>query len=308
VKKPKVTIIMATFNRAQFIVESLHSIINQTYALWECLIIDDGGTDNTKQIINEKFGSDDRFKFLKRPNNYNKGIPGCRNYGIDNATGDYLIFFDDDDIVHPQNLEICLEAFQKEQIDFCVYEKKAFFKKADSVNFQQESISLNRFISMHDIDAIIMNTISIGSCNVMWEKKCFNDERFNKSLLYAEEWECYPRIISNNKNGLMINNTLYYNRKHQHSNTGQFYANDTIRVDSKKLAISLLVKNLSNKNLLSLALQNYLSGLAISLRDKNLLNDILIILKPRFEVNLYLKFKFYVFPVWRFFKKIKKQL
>ena len=93
----KVSIIMATYNRAQFIMETLNSIKNQTYKNWECLIIDDGGSDNTEDVIAPLLKKDTRFKFLKRTDKYLKGLPGCRNYGLDVAQGDYIIFFDDDD-------------------------------------------------------------------------------------------------------------------------------------------------------------------------------------------------------------------
>lgn len=90
---PKVTIIMATYNRAHFIVESLHSIQNQTFENWECFIIDDGGTDNTIEVIKPVLEKDFRFQFLNRPESYKKGLPGCRNYGLDLAKGDYVVFF-----------------------------------------------------------------------------------------------------------------------------------------------------------------------------------------------------------------------
>ena len=69
---PEVTIIMATYNRAHFIVETLISIQNQTYSEFECLIIDDGGTDNTLEVITPILNKDLRFKSLKRPDNYKK--------------------------------------------------------------------------------------------------------------------------------------------------------------------------------------------------------------------------------------------
>ena len=58
---PKVTIIMATFNRAHFILETITSIQNQTYSNWECLIIDDGGTDNTLEVITPILEQDNRL-------------------------------------------------------------------------------------------------------------------------------------------------------------------------------------------------------------------------------------------------------
>ncbi len=98
---------MATYNRAHLITETLRSIQAQTYTNFECSIIDDGGTDNTAEII-APFLEDTRFTFQKRPSTYGKGLPGCRNYGLDLAKGEFVIFFDDDDIIHPQNLEIGL--------------------------------------------------------------------------------------------------------------------------------------------------------------------------------------------------------
>ena len=96
---PKVTIIMATYNRAHFIVETLLSIQNQIFQDWECLIIDDGGTDNTAEVIKPILDQDTRFSYRKRPEQYQKGLPGCRNYGIDLAQGQYIIFFDDDVLI-----------------------------------------------------------------------------------------------------------------------------------------------------------------------------------------------------------------
>ena len=89
----KITILLATFNRAHLIVETLQSIQNQTYQNWECLIIDDGGTDNTSVVISPILEQDSRFKFLKRTGSYKKGLPGCRNYGLDLSKGQYVIFF-----------------------------------------------------------------------------------------------------------------------------------------------------------------------------------------------------------------------
>ena len=69
-QRPLVSIIMATYNRAQFIVETLISIQNQTFENWECLIIDDGGTDNTVEVISPILKTDSRFSYQKRTKSY----------------------------------------------------------------------------------------------------------------------------------------------------------------------------------------------------------------------------------------------
>ena len=92
------------------------------------MIIDDGGTDATAAIIAPILAQDNRFQYLLRPDTYQKGLPGTRNYGLDLAKGDYIIFFDDDDIVHPQNLELCVMELSRNEVSFCRYIREVFYE------------------------------------------------------------------------------------------------------------------------------------------------------------------------------------
>ncbi len=304
---PLVTIIMATHNRAHLIMETLASIQEQKYKNFECLIIDDGGTDNTLEVITPLLENDKRFQYLKRQNSYLKGLPGCRNQGLDMAKGDYIIFFDDDDIVHPKNLETCISAFRpKGQIDFCCYGKSSFAQATPIFSFQNETLAVEGNIDKTDILKILTNEIPMASCCVMWERGCFKDVRFNDSLMYAEEWECYSKIISNGKKGVLLSNVLYFNRKHPNSNTGEFWRKDPIRVASKKAAILLVAKNLSAKKLFSPSLQKYLVGLSISYRDRELTKQILKEAPLTPQKSWGYHFKYYLFPLWQVYYKLKK--
>lgn len=287
--KPLVTIIMATYNRAHFILETLSSIQQQTYKDWECLIIDDGGTDNTQEVITPILEQDPRFQFLRRPNSYLKGLSGCRNYGLDIAIGDYIIFFDDDDFVHPDNLKICLKLLEDNSTEFCHYQKLSYEYQKPII--ENNPISIRKFLSKVDIEKVITQEIGLASCTVMWKKKCFNQIRFNESLLYAEEWECYCRILSENFNGIIINNVLYYNRKHPDSNTGEFYRHNSNRRASKKEAVLLVVQNLKEKQLFSHYLLRYFTQLSLDYKDYNLFNYILDIL----ELSNFEKLKWKIF-------------
>ena len=75
-----VSIIMPIYNRAHLIIETLNSIKKQTYQNWECLIIDDGSTDNTSEVVINYAAQDTRFKFYTRPETSVKGPSSCRNY------------------------------------------------------------------------------------------------------------------------------------------------------------------------------------------------------------------------------------
>ena len=166
---PKVTIIMATFNRAHFILETITSIQNQTYSNWECLIIDDGGTDNTLEVITPILEQDYRFKYKKRTDNYQKGLPGSRNYGLDLAKGDFIIFFDDDDIVHPQNLELCVKELEQKKFSFCRYERAVFFNDFD-YNFDYSKSYSSFEITTEDVGKLLNHELPFNSCV---EKKMF---------------------------------------------------------------------------------------------------------------------------------------
>ncbi len=92
-----VSIIIPTYNRASVIKETLDSLMAQSYAAWECMIVDDGSTDNTLEIIEKFTKTDPRFQVYQRPLDSPKGANACRNIGIAKSKGDYIIFLDSDD-------------------------------------------------------------------------------------------------------------------------------------------------------------------------------------------------------------------
>lgn len=117
---PLVSIIIPSFNREALIGETLQSVINQTYANWECIVVDDGSTDNTESIIKDYCKKDTRFRFFNRNRNP-KGAPTCRNIGIEKAKGKYIIFLDSDDILFNHALENrVIYLSENKGIDFCV--------------------------------------------------------------------------------------------------------------------------------------------------------------------------------------------
>ena len=92
----KISVIIPTYNRDKYIIESLNSVLKQTYHNLEIIIIDDCSTDNTEFLISQV--KDNRIKYIKLKEN--KGSSFARNVGIEMATGNYITFQDSDDIYH----------------------------------------------------------------------------------------------------------------------------------------------------------------------------------------------------------------
>ena len=102
------SIIIPTYNRADFIVKTIQSILNQTYTNFEVIVVDDGSTDNTLELVTAI--KDDRIIYYKKEN-AERGA--ARNYGANLAKGDYVNFFDSDDIALPNHLEVALKAIEE---------------------------------------------------------------------------------------------------------------------------------------------------------------------------------------------------
>ena len=105
--REKVSVIIPAFNAQKFIVETVTSVLNQTYENLEVIVVDDGSKDNTFRILTDTFGK--QIKIIQKENG---GVSSARNTGIDSANGDYIAFLDADDYWLPYKLEVQLKSFE----------------------------------------------------------------------------------------------------------------------------------------------------------------------------------------------------
>lgn len=119
--QPLVSIIIPIYNREALIKQALNSVIAQTYANWECIVVDDGSTDDTLSVLEIYQNKDARISYCKRLREP-KGAPTCRNIGLEHAKGDYIIYLDSDDYLLPFCLEHRVHAITKNKgCDFLVF-------------------------------------------------------------------------------------------------------------------------------------------------------------------------------------------
>ena len=116
---PKITVIIPVYNTAKYLREAIDSILNQTFKEIEVIAINDGSTDNCLDILNEYALNDNRVKVYSQEN---KGLSLTRNFGLDNSRGDYIYFFDSDDILLPLALEELYNKCEKDNLDFCFFD------------------------------------------------------------------------------------------------------------------------------------------------------------------------------------------
>ncbi len=114
---PSISIVMPVYNAEKFISESIHSIQNQTWGDWELLVVDDGSTDNTLDILQGFAAADSRIRVIVSDHN---GVASARQKGMERASGTYLMFCDADDKVEPSALEVMYKNSQEHDLDLCV--------------------------------------------------------------------------------------------------------------------------------------------------------------------------------------------
>lgn len=134
-RQPLVSIIIPTYNRESIVGRALDSVIGQTYEHWECIVVDDGSSDATMDVLKTYSLQDRRIQYYLR-DRMPKGAPTSRNIGLEHANGDYVIFLDSDDYLLPFCLEQRVEAFEAySDCDFLVFpmgvKKKGLIHKQD---------------------------------------------------------------------------------------------------------------------------------------------------------------------------------
>ena len=99
---PRISIIVPVYNVEHVLKRCCESILCQTYADFECILVDDGSTDQSGKICDEYAGLDERFKVIHQSNG---GVSAARNTGLDHAIGDFIAFVESDDCIHPEYLK-----------------------------------------------------------------------------------------------------------------------------------------------------------------------------------------------------------
>ena len=100
-RPPLVSVIIPTYNYGHFVKETLKSVADQTYKCIECIIVDDGSTDDTSERVAQVTTNDDRFIYLYKKN---EGLGAARNTGITHSRGVYLQLLDSDDLLEPEKI------------------------------------------------------------------------------------------------------------------------------------------------------------------------------------------------------------
>ena len=185
---PLVSIVLPTYNRAHSVSKAIDSVLNQTFTDFELIIVDDGSSDQTKNIINTF--NDPRLSYIQHK--HNKGVSAARNTGIELSKGKWVTFQDSDDEWHSQKLEktcaVAEKSDEKTSIIYCAY-YKVYPRKSYLIPSQKE---INK---EGDLYLELLKGNFIPTPAILVRKTCFDDIGvFDTSFTTLEDWDLLLRL------------------------------------------------------------------------------------------------------------------
>lgn len=203
-----VSIIVPCYNHAQFLDEALQSVLNQTYNNWECIIVNDGSPDNTKEVASRWCKNDHRFLYLEKQNG---GLSSARNAGITISKGEYILPLDADDILHESYLsKLVPELNQDKTLAIVSCYSKFFLKNKENIIHELKPVGTTYHALLFE-NCLIATSLYRKVC---WEEVGGYDENMKHGF---EDWEFWIAITKSGWTFKVVEAFLFFYRKQKQS-------------------------------------------------------------------------------------------
>lgn len=259
-KVHKIAIIIPVYNRENLLPYTLDSIIAQSFTDWECILVDDHSSDASCEVMEQYQRKDARFKAYKRPGELKKGANSCRNFGFTKSKAPLIKWFDSDDIMLWNHLEIAYHTIIENNLDFVV---------TDTINFDHDSNVLLDKPYSFDRTKLSITAENLACERIGWitddflgTRKIVDTVKFNENITTdGDEYNFFVRLLHNSCKGLFINETLTHRRIHKDSLTTT-NAENTVNFLCKMANIKYQTANdlvdYNNKELIQWFLSGYM--------------------------------------------------
>lgn len=229
--KSLLSIIIPVFNAEKFLGKCLDVLTRQKYSNIEILVIDDGSTDRSADIVKEKIKTDDRIKLLFQQNS---GVSSARNHGLKYARGGYVTFVDADDYVENDTYETIINQLQETNADAAIY---AFAREMrnghiidDTLPWENNRVLCSSEIKGELIPQMISSDrkkrgVSGSVCRTVYKKSVLKDCYFDERIHIQEDLLYCIKTYSRLEKLLIINSTRYHYVKHSSSVTAHYREN-----------------------------------------------------------------------------------
>lgn len=175
--KSKVSIIIPSYNSSKYIDKCIDSLLNQTYKNIEIIVVDNNSSDNTVKLLEKKYSACSKLKIYVEKK---KGPSYCRNFGLEKATGDYILFVDSDDWIEYNSIEELLDNYDKNY--FNGLERVMIFESNKKHNY-----NFSKKIDGNIVDLIMFGNVGGFTTGFIFDKKLIKNIRFDTETQYMED-------------------------------------------------------------------------------------------------------------------------
>ena len=202
---PLITIGVSAYNRADYLPQCLDSLLAQTYPRCEIIVIDDGSTDNTAELMQSKYP---QIKYVYQPNG---GDAAAKNHAARIASGEYIVFNDSDDIFFPDAVERLYNALPENKLNACSY------GTYQTINAEGKELPTKNKVKKNpsgNITRELLKHIFVYNCGTLVPRKAIiNCGGFDESLRTAYDWSLFLEM-SLSCNFYAVQEPVFYRRRH----------------------------------------------------------------------------------------------
>ena len=179
-KSPKISIIVPVYKVEEYLSKCIESIILQTYINWELVLVDDGSPDRSGQICDEYAEKDTRIRVFHKDN---AGVSSARNFGLDSAKGEFVMFVDSDDWISTDCLQVCVDEIEKDKLDALQF---GFISVTDGL---EKSCVKTSTIPLSGEKYIQNNSFNVCAGGGIYKREIIEEQklRFPEELKLAED-------------------------------------------------------------------------------------------------------------------------
>lgn len=207
-----ISVIIPCYNQSHYLEECMASVLNQSYANWEAIIVNDGSVDNTDIIGRSLVLKDDRIRYFYQENS---GVSSARNFGISQSNGEYILPLDADDVISDDYLSLIAQAFERDSNLSLVYCKAEFFgdKRGD---FKLPDYSFD--------ELLVHNLIFVTAC--FSKISYYTTDGYRSNMVSGfEDWDFWIQLLTPSSKVHRIDKVCFYYRIKESSRDYAMYKN-----------------------------------------------------------------------------------
>lgn len=211
-RETKVSVIIPSYNSGKYLEEAIISAVNQTYKNTEIIIVNDGSTDSTEEIVKSWQRKDRRIRYVKHEKN--RGLAAARNTGIKNSQGSYIAFLDADDVWLPQKLEVQMRKIEETGADL-VFSNWYIWEPERKLKIKAFNLSPVQSNKKDLLFFFIKKNLSNPSTALLKKSSLEKVGLFDESLRSSEDYDLWIRFLLEGMEITFIQEPLIYYREHQ---------------------------------------------------------------------------------------------